>query len=336
MTDAIFYNNKKFTEATFKAENLYEDLIIKNAKLLFGERSIYINTKNKIESKSLGKTIPDGILFNLADINNAEFYLVEVELSSHDFYTHIFPQITKFFAFFKNQKSQDELIEKIFSIVNLDSGLNEEFKKHLGKKEIFKFIKDTVENSPNILLLMDNYKTELDEIKETYTDTWDKIVKILLVKQYKNNLESIITASPDFEKIELPEGIDEDNGKQIYTEDFHLEGVDDNIKELYRTIKDEVLKIDNNLKFNPQHYYISIRKNKNFAYINIKRKRIRITVLYDEKEAKNLIKFHKINYLSQGIKNFWHYDSFEVLIEDNKNLDEIINLLKLTYNKHSK
>ena len=38
----IFYNNKKFTETTFKAENLYEDLIIKNAKLLFGERSIYI------------------------------------------------------------------------------------------------------------------------------------------------------------------------------------------------------------------------------------------------------------------------------------------------------
>lgn len=154
---------------------------------------------------------------------------------------------------------------------------------------------------------------------------------------YKNELDTIITASPDFEKIELPDSIDDDNGKPpVYTEDFHLDGVDENIKELYRTIKEEVLKIDSNLKFNPQHYYISIRKNKNFAYISIKRKRIRITVLYAESEAKNLIKHHEINYLSQSIKNFWHYDCFEVVIEDKKNLDEIINLLELTYKKHNK
>ena len=337
MTNAIFYNNKKFTEATFNAENLYEDLITKNAKLIFGEKSIYINIKNKIESKSLGKAIPDGILFNLADIDNPEFYLVEIELSFHDFFNHIFPQVTKFFAFFKNPKSEDELIERVFSIVNIDSKLNEEFKKYIGRREIFKFIKDTVENSPNILLIMDDYKEELDEIKETYTDTWDKIVQILLIKEYKNENESIITVEPDFEKINLPDAKEIKEEKQTtYNEEFHLEGVDDNIKELYRIIKLETFKIDDNLIFNPQHYYISIRKNKNFSYLDIKRKKIRLTVMYDEKEAENLIKFHKIKHYGQGIQNFYGDSCFGVLLEDDKNLDEIINLLKLSYKKYSK
>jgi len=337
MSNAIFYNNKKFTEEIFNAEKLYEELITKNAKLIFGEKSIYINIKNKIESKSLGKAIPDGILFNLADIDNPEFYLVEIELSIHDFFNHIFPQVTKFFAFFKNPKSEDELIERVFSIVNIDSKLNEEFKKYIGRREIFKFIKDTVENSPNILLIIDNYKEELDEIKETYTDTWDKIVQILLVKEYKNENESIITVEPDFEKINLPDAKEIKEEKQkTYNEEFHLDGVDDNIKELYRNLKLEISKIDDNLVFNPQHYYISIRKNKNFAYLDIKRKKIRLTVMYDEKEAENLIKFHKIKHYSQGIQNFYGDSCFGVFLEDDKNLDEIINLLKLSYKKYSK
>ncbi|GAH96596.1 unnamed protein product, partial [marine sediment metagenome] len=125
-------------------------------KICFWEKAIYINIKNKIESKSLGKAIPDGILFNLADIDNPEFYLVEIELFKHDFYNHIFPQITKFFAFFNNPKSQGELIERIFSIINIDNELREEFKKYIGRKEIFKFIKDTIENSQNILLIIDD------------------------------------------------------------------------------------------------------------------------------------------------------------------------------------
>lgn len=170
----IYQNNKKYSEYSYKNEIELEKEVIINSKLFFGKHTIYIDYKRRVEGKALGISIPDGFLFDMSDIDNPEFYLVENELSSHDFYNHIFPQITRFFAFFKNEKSQSELVEKIFSIVNVDIELKNEFKNYLKNREIYKFIKDVIDNSKNILLLIDGEKKELPEIIETYSDTWEK------------------------------------------------------------------------------------------------------------------------------------------------------------------
>ena len=175
----IFQSDKKFGEHRYTLEDELGKEVIDNAKLFFGKHTIYIDAKRRIESKALGGVIPDGFLFELTDMDNPEFYIVEVELSSHDFFEHIFPQVTKFFAFFKNRKSGSELVEKIFSIVNTNRDLRREFKKYLGEREIYKFIKDVIENSQNILLIIDTEKDELPEIMETYSDTWGKMVKLL-------------------------------------------------------------------------------------------------------------------------------------------------------------
>src|SRR5262245_4065904 len=125
----IFLKDKKLTEYKYVTEDEFEKEIVSNSKRFFGKDSVYIDAKKKIESKALGGVIPDGFLFDLSDKKNPEFYLVEVELSKHSFYNHIFPQITKFFAFFRNKKSQGELVEKLFSIISSDNLLKQEFKK---------------------------------------------------------------------------------------------------------------------------------------------------------------------------------------------------------------
>lgn len=176
----ILYKDKtKFTEYKYPKEKDLEEEIISNSKLYFGRDTIYIDAKRKLEAKALGGSIPDGFLFDLSDMANPDFYLVEIELATHDFYNHIFPQVTKFFAFYKNKKSQAELVEKIFSIVNTDVNLKRRFKKYLGEREIYKFVKDVIESSQNILLIMDGEKDELPEIIDTYTDTWGKLVRVL-------------------------------------------------------------------------------------------------------------------------------------------------------------
>src|SRR6185437_4085855 len=162
---------------SFEKESDFEKDVVANAKIFFGPATIYIDAKRKIETKSLGNSIPDGFLFDLSDKNNPEFYLVVVELAKHDFFNHIFPQITKFFGFYKNPKSQNDLVDKIFKIITGDINLKKEFKKYLGEIEIYKFIKDTIESSQNILIIIDGEKKEMPEIIETYTDTLGKMVK---------------------------------------------------------------------------------------------------------------------------------------------------------------
>jgi predicted transport protein len=326
----LFTYNKVFNEFQFEKEYDFEREVVNNSKLFFGSKTIYIDAKRKIETKSLGKSIPDGILFDLTDKANPEFYLVEVELAKHDFYNHIFPQITKFFGFYKNPKSLNDLVEKIFYIVNNDEELTKEFKSHLGNKEIYKFIKDTIEKSQNILLILDNDKKELPEITETYTDTWGKMVKVILVKKFILKKDVIYTMHPEFENIEfsdLEEG-QEISESNIYTEKEHFDGVSIEVINIFKTIKQSLIKSYPKIVFNPQKYYISIKANRNIAFFKIRRKKIALVVLSSEKDTKKQIKYNFVKKLSEGIQRFYNGPSCAIIIESDKHLNEVIKLLK--------
>jgi len=327
----LFTNNKIFTELSFEKESDFEKDVVANAKIFFGPATIYIDAKRKIETKSLGNSIPDGFLFDLSDKNNPEFYLVEVELAKHDFFNHIFPQITKFFGFYKNPKSQNDLVDKIFKIITGDINLKKEFKKYLGEIEIYKFIKDTIESSQNILIIIDGEKKEMPEIIETYTDTWGKMVKHMLIKKFVNNGEIIYSIHPEFEIIEFAEIDDEepDTKETVpYTEAYHLEGVSETVKEIYQKIKTELLQFDRELIFNPQKFYISIRKNKSIAFFIFGRKKIRLAVLNPEEDTRKEILHHPIKTFTPGVQKFWNGPSCGIILETTNNLEEVIALLK--------
>lgn len=327
---SVFLNNSKFNEYKFESENEFENEIVKSSQAMFGDNTIYIDAKKKIETESLGGAIPDGFLFDLTDKNNPAFYLVEIELAKHSFYNHIFPQITKFFAFFKNQKMQKSLVEKLFSIINNDKFLKNKFKKFLGDAEVFKFINDVIESNPNILLIIDGDKKELPEIMDTYSDTWGKLVRHLVLKKYIKGKESIYVLSPDFETIEyFPEGGDggtEEPGK--YSETYHLEGCSDAIKDVYKKLKEKFHKYDDTLIFNPQKYYISIKSGINTSFIQLRKKKINFIVMRPEKEIKKEIKHHHVKSLSEGVQNFYGAPCAIIFIEDSKYMNELVNVLK--------
>jgi predicted transport protein len=328
----LFSENKTYNEFQFDKESDFEKEVIQNSKLFFGSNSIYIDAKRKIESKSLGKSIPDGFLFNLSDKNDPEFYIVEVELAKHDFYNHIFPQITKFFGFFKNQKSQTDLVEKIFSIITNDNNLKKEFKKYLGDKEIYKFLKDTIEKNQNIILVIDGEKKELPEIMETYSDTWGKMVKLILLKKFYQNDNNIYTMHPDFENIEFVDIESDtvtDKDDVEYDEDYHLDGVSLLTINIFKNIKKELLHTFPSLVFNPQKFYISIRNNRNIAFFKIQKKKINLVVMNPEEETRKVISKHTIKSLTPGVQKFWNGPSCAIIVESTENLQEVISLLKI-------
>ena len=74
----LYHKGNSFVEQAFPLESDLERELVSNTALLFGEASVYIDVKSKIEAKALGGTIPDGFLFDLSDPDNAEFYLVRM------------------------------------------------------------------------------------------------------------------------------------------------------------------------------------------------------------------------------------------------------------------
>ncbi len=334
METVIYQNGIRYSETQYNLESEFERLVVDNSKTFFGENTIFVDAKKKIDNDSFGGVIPDGFLFDFSDKKNPEFYLVEVELAKHSFFGHIFPQITKFFAFFKNPSSQGKLIEKLYSIFDNDEELRQELKNKIGKKEIFKFLKDTIENSQNILLIIDGEKKELPEITETYTDTWGKMVKVAILKEYRTNGKSdntIYSLSPDFENIEnidiVSENIDEHKEKSVYTEQFHLEDINENTLSIYNELKEKLLNKIPSLDFNSQRYYISLRKERNFAFLKIRKKKIGIVAMLNEEKIREKINKHEITTLSEGVQNFYNGPCARIEITNNKNIDEIIELL---------
>ena len=178
----IIGNGKRFDEVKYASENDFEEDIVSASSILFGPKIIFINPKKKIESKSLGGVIPDGFFFDSNDPTDPQFYIVEIEITEHSFFNHIFPQITKFFAFYKNTRRQKSLVDKLFSIIDTDKSLRSDFKQFLGRGEIYKFLSDVIDTSQNILLIADGPINELPEIMDTYTDTWGKLVKFLEIR----------------------------------------------------------------------------------------------------------------------------------------------------------
>ena len=333
----ILQGNKRFLEFQFKLEDDFEELIREQSKTLFGKETIFIYTKKKLKGVVLGSTIPDGFLFDLTDLENPEFYLVEVELQKHDFYRHIFPQITKFFGFFRSSASQNDLVEKLFSIINADTALRAEFKKVLGDKEIYKFLKDICEESQNILLVIDGEKVELPEIIETYTDTWGKLVKILKVRKFTNENDSLISVEPDFvdiqyapdAEVESESEIADKSAKPIYSEEYHLDGVSDSTKQSYSAIKDCVCKNYPDAVFNIQKYYIAIRTDKNVAYLKLQKKKLRVVVMMPEDEVRKLMPHHVVKQLSQGVQEFYNGQCCAVMFDSTQSMDDFWKLLKM-------
>lgn len=330
METAIYSDGKRFNRTRFKKEDELVKLMIENYKSLFGRKTIFIR-KTKIKTEGLGNSVPDGFLFDLKDLNNPQFYLIEVELADHDFDKHIFPQVTRFISFFNSSENRKKLTEKIFESITSNKEIEKGFRDILGTKEIFKLVTDAVENSQNILLILDKEKPEIAEVKKAYVE-WDRLVKIGILSSYSVDENSILTLSPPFEEVDIAD-IPKEEVIERYDENYNLESANENIKEIYQIIKEKMLKFDKTLTFNPQKYYISIIKNRNFAYIQIRRTKIHIVITLPYKEGKKMIKKHTISQLSKGIQDFYNSECFRVTIENKLNLKEIINLLKINANE---
>jgi predicted transport protein len=328
----LISNNQKYVEYRYRLESELEKDVVNHAASIFGAETVYIDAKRKIGTGALGNSIPDGFLFDLSEPAKPEFYLVEMELASHDFYNHIFPQITKFFAFLKNEARQRELVEKIFTLIQGDGGLKSQFKKYLGDAEIFRFLNDVVADSQNILLLIDGSKPELPEIMATYTDTWGKMIKILTVKKYLCNGDMVLSVEPEFESIEYesPVGEEEADSEKpaVFSEEDHLKDVTEPIKAAYEQVRHALGDL---CSFKATSSYIACKKGRNFAFIRVRRKKIWLTTMLPETQVRQIIRQHQVSLVLEHVQKSYYNSAnplADILITGDEHIDEIIAVMK--------
>jgi len=332
MTISLYLNGQNCQKVCYNKEDTFEQFVVDNADTIFGEKSVYIPLKHKIDNDALGGRIPDGVLFNLSNMGKPEFYLVEVELQSHDFRSHIYRQIDNFFDFFSNLRERNKLIEKIDT--NINDHLRNKIQNLIGKKEIYRFLKDTINNNQNILIIIDGHKVEIEEKIQHRPETWGKWVKIQIIKHFKYDNQNIILTEPPFQNLEFGDAITTSNDIEkpdtnIYTEEFHLKDCNENVKNVYNKLKQSFLNIKNTIRFKPVKTYIGVSDRKNIAFLQFRKGKIIMLVIMPEDKIKNIItsKHHKV---ISHLDTFWHINkpNCDIEICDLEHFDEIESLLQ--------
>ncbi len=156
--EIILKDGVKYSLHTYNTEDYLEEIIFEHFKDVFGENSIIL-PKQKIKTRSGIGAIPDAFVLS---VEEKKWYIVEVELKSHLLYEHIVPQMSKFNAAIKNIESQKKLIRAFYDEIKDDPVFQVK-----GIKEVYKYISETMESKPEIIIFIDERNNELDEVCES-------------------------------------------------------------------------------------------------------------------------------------------------------------------------
>lgn len=322
-----FVGGEKIDEAKFHTKSDLEDFIIQNYKTLFGENTIIIDN-----TKSRNEYFPDMFLFDFQDKEKPRMYIIESNLTD-DNLGLLYARITHFIASIKNKVYQNDFLTKLCNAIYASDKAKDDLGIWLTEEqELTAFLSGLLENKPAILLIKDNNNVVLDLMQTVYVETWGKMLRQILVKKFYCNDDKIYSVNPLFVDIWR-------NGKQKkeeiikVSENDHLCELPDRIRSIYKSIKTSLLEMDSSLEFNPKKHYISIRKNKNLAFIHLRRKQVDIVVMNPADNTRELIKHYKIKTLPASVQKFWNGECCTIVVENSDSLDEVIDLLKMVVGK---
>jgi len=188
-------------------------------------------------------------------------------------------------------------------------------------------------DSPRVICVAENYnKFDLDMVNILPIN-----VELWRYRIYDENI--LYLETENFQKVRVSTtGIikknKQDKEKQIiqknYLVDHHLEKASEDIKSLFLNLREKILAIDEEVKEEPKKLYIAYKLATNFVDVEVRSKDIKIFLnvesgkLNDPQNlARDLAKPKQIGH--------WGNGDYEIKIENDKDLDYIMTLIKQSY-----
>ena len=150
----------KYFQTDFHGKELeFEKVVFTHYKHLFGDNTILF-TKKKIQTATSIGTIPDAFVI---DLEKEKWFIIEIEISNHDVYSHIVPQMTKFSSALNNPQTIKQLVKFFENEIKTDP-----YKTALllsnGKTEVFKIVSEILDSYPELIIIIEQEHKELTSI----------------------------------------------------------------------------------------------------------------------------------------------------------------------------
>jgi predicted transport protein len=296
-----------------------------------------IDKQNLIEISEvtfdLEKEIQRLVENNMKTIFNLDFITSEFELNGFRIDSLGFDLESKSFTIIEYKKDRNfSVIDQGYAYLSLLLNNKAEYilKFNENKKEGF-LKKDNVDWTQSRVIFISPvftaYQRKAIEFKDLPIELWE-------VKKYSNQTilfnqiqtptqsESILTIT---QKSEIIQSVTKEI--EVYNEESHLQLVNQNIKELYYSLKEPIMDFDPKIKVVPRKKYIGFIKNQKFLNIHIKRGFLKLTLFTDNKGlndphkiAKEIIKY------SSSTKKY-----YRIIIKTNSDVGYILSLIRQAY-----
>jgi len=156
--EIVIKDGVKYTRHFFETESQFEQIILSQYKFIFGDNAILFD-KQKIRTATGIGTIPDAFIISP---DKLKWYIIEVELASHNVYQHVIPQITRFKNALENIHNRKALV------TFFDRSIEDDLTKLAGwisatdDKNVFRLISEILDEEPELIIIIDDQNEELE------------------------------------------------------------------------------------------------------------------------------------------------------------------------------
>jgi len=157
----LIVDGVEYRSCTPSSEAELESFVEAHSKRIFGEDSLYFPVKTRLKSLGGVGSIPDGYVLNLS--KPYRWSIVEVELSSHRIFEHIVPQLNKFVLGIRDPDSRKRIVRALYDEITSDAVTEAYVRTVIGSGEIYRFLSDTIDKPPTLLVVIDEKTRELEE-----------------------------------------------------------------------------------------------------------------------------------------------------------------------------
>lgn len=141
------------------SEDELQSLVDLYYRHIFPEEILYYPVKRKLTTLGGVGSIPDGYAISL--LHPRRWFIVEVELSSHDVFNHIVPQVSKFAQGIRDPESRKTITRALYNAITNDPRTVAHVKDRIGEDEIYHFLSETIDKPPVLTVVIDQVTEKL-------------------------------------------------------------------------------------------------------------------------------------------------------------------------------
>ena len=272
---------------------------------------------------------------NLESIFELEFVKTEFSINQFRIDTLAFDKETNSFVIIEYKRDKNySVIDQGYAYLSLMLNNKSDFILEYNENSEAILKRNDVDWSQSKVIFLSpsftTYQREAINFKDLPIELWE-------VKRFKNKTVSYtqIKTSGSKESINTISKQDktiEEVGKEIkvFTEQEHIDKIEDGIKEIYKIIKESICNFDDNISINPKKYFIGFQVNKkSFTDIVLLKKGLKIYLNLKSGELEDTRK------ISRDVSNVGHWGNgaYEIQMKDDSEIEYILSLIKQALRK---